>query len=133
MPIRQRGETESIKLVEGSIEEVMNRFIPRYYDALIKVTPVETGFHRSNWLTQYGAYNPRKIGERPAAGRGGQGEIPPRPFDAGVWTVTSGNVYFHNSGDVIDGLEEGYISNNAPQGMLLPALAQTRGLLTGKL
>ena len=128
MPMRLTGKDEAIRLVTDDIETAFNRFLLAFYAAIQSGTPVDTGYHRLNWLVEYGGFVARVVGTRPARG---SAEIPAPAYPAGVWKVTSGSVFFHNSAPVIKLLEEGIqpTARQSPQGILGPALAAIRGLL----
>jgi hypothetical protein len=122
MPIRMIGKDEDIRLVVQDIETAFNRFLIAFFQAVVSGTPVDTGFHRGCWLIEYGRFVARVVGSRANPGP------VPSATQAGVWRATAGNIFVHNSGVAIDLLEDG-LSAQAPQGMLGPALAGTRGLL----
>jgi hypothetical protein len=122
MPIRMIGKAEAVTLVTDALEATFNRFLLAFFQAVVSGTPVDTGFPWGCWLIEFGRFVARVVGSRANPGP------VPSATQAGVWRATAGNIFVHNSGVAIDLLEDG-LSAQAPQGMLGPALAATRGLL----
>ena len=118
MVMRYVGKDDANRAVIEGLERDFRKVLVAFDQAVVSITPVDTGRARANWFMDFGSFTARQIGTLsvPNTSRGNR------------WTVESGNVFYHNSVEYIIYLDEGS-SQQAPQGILDPANAAIRGLL----
>lgn len=124
MPIRVRGTDRELRAFNTELERDVRQVIVALDQAIVSGTPVDEGPLRANWFMDFGNVRPRTT----------TGTGAPSTDRGNAWIVGDGNVFIHNSLDyapVIDagrGFRDGQLrgSEQAPQGIIDPAIAQIR-------
>ena len=116
MPIEVRGLAADLKLLDSDAAKFVSELVVFAFQAIISVTPVDTGNARGNWIPQIGGVTGRVIGSRT--------NPPPVQSDGPIrgWKVGRGSITIHNSVEYIQSLDQGS-SAQAPQGIVDPAIA----------
>lgn len=118
MGITVNNADKTFKDAADEIERDIRKLIVRADQAIVSRTPVDTGRARANWFLDFGGFSAKTT----------SGVGAPSTTRGATWTITSGNVFIHNSVEYIVYLDEGS-SAQAPQGIVDPAFASLGGVI----
>lgn len=117
-----------LKHVEAHVETLVQKTLVDMASSVVRMSPVDTGRFRANWVFGRGAFNPTTTDATDAGGGGTQQRLQ-REISAGVKLGQSEVVYITNSLPYAYRLEYEGWSSQAPAGMVRVTIANFRPII----